>query len=133
VLGDPKESEEADALSTTMRPIILSNVQNNSGLYHNESFGPSVALYTFETEEEVLQIANDTDYRLSGAVFTRDLAAGLRITRGYETGAVHINGMTIHDETNLPHVGMKKSGLGRFNGLPGLEERVRSKVVTWKD
>jgi acyl-CoA reductase-like NAD-dependent aldehyde dehydrogenase len=133
VLGDPKESEEAHALSTTMWPIILTNVKNDSDLYHNESFGPSVALYTFETEEEALRIANDTDYGLSGAVFTRDLAAGLRIARGYETGAVHINGMTIHDEMNLPHGGMKKGGFGRFNGLPGLEEWVRSKVVTWKD
>jgi acyl-CoA reductase-like NAD-dependent aldehyde dehydrogenase len=115
-----------------MQPIILTNVKNDSDLYHNESFGPSVALYTFETEE-ALWIANDTDYGLSGTVFTRDLAAGLGIARGYETGAVHINGMTIHDETNLPHGGMKKSGFGRFNGLPGLEEWVRSKVVTWKD
>lgn len=133
VLGDPKESEEADTLSTTMRPIILSNVQNNSDLYHNESSGPPAALYTFEAEEEALQIANDTDYGLSGAVFTRDLATGLRTARGYETGAVHINGMAIHDETNLPHGSMKKSGFGRLNGLPGLEEWVRSKVVTWKD
>lgn len=115
-----------------MRPIILKNVIKGSALYENESFGPAVAVYTFETEEEALTIANDTDYGPSGAIFTDNLAAGLRIARGYETGAVHINGTTIHDETALPHGGVKKSGFGRFNGLPGLEEFLRSKVVTWK-
>ncbi len=132
VLGDPKESEGAGVLSTTMRPIILSDVQNNSDLYHKKSFGPSVALYTFETEEESLCIANDTDYGLSGAIFTRNLVARLSTGKGYETGALHINGMTILDETNLSHGRMKKSGFGRFNGLQGLEEWMRSKVVMWK-
>ena len=133
ILGNPKESTEPDATSCRMRPIILKNVVKGSGLYENESFGPVVAVYTFETEEEALAIANDTDYGLSGAVFTENLAAGLRVARGYETGAVHINGMTIHDENSLPHGGVKKSGFGRFNGLAGLEEFLRSKVVTWKD
>jgi acyl-CoA reductase-like NAD-dependent aldehyde dehydrogenase len=133
VLGDPKESTEPDSASCRMRPIILTNVAKGSSLYESESFGPAVAVHTFETEGEALAIANDTDYGLSGAVFTENLAVGLRIARGYETGAVHINGMTIHDETSLPHGGVKKSGFGRFNGLPGLEEFLRSKVVTWKD
>ena len=131
VLGDPKESEEADPSSTGMRPIILTNVNKDSELYQNESFGPSVAIYTFQTEDEALAIANDTEYGLSGAVFTKDLAAGLRIARGYETGAVHINSMTIHDESNLPHGGTKKSGWGRFSGMAGVEEYLRSKVVTF--
>lgn len=133
VLGDPKESFEADQSSTGMRPIILKNVHKSSELHENESFGPSVAIYPFETEEEALAIANDTVYGLSGAVFTQDLAAGLRIARGYETGAVHINHMTIHDESNLPHGGTKKSGWGRFSGMAGVEEYLRSKVVTFDE
>lgn len=132
VFGDPKESEEADALSNILRPIILTNVKNNSDLYHNESFGPSVTLYTFETEKEALRIANDTDYGLSGAVFTRDLAVGLRLARAYETGTVHINGMTIHGGTNLPHGGMKKSGLEGLMVCLAWREWVRSKAVTWR-
>jgi acyl-CoA reductase-like NAD-dependent aldehyde dehydrogenase len=133
ILGDPKESLEREEGSTRMMPIILGNVKKGNDLYENESFGPSVAIYTFETEEEALRIANDTIYGLSGAVFTKDLAAGLRIARGYETGAVHINGMTIHDESNLPHGGTKASGWGRFSGLAGLEEYLRSKVVTYEE
>lgn len=133
VLGDSKESLDPDLSSTVMRPIILTNVEKGTELYENESFGPSVAIYTFETEEEALAIANDTEYGLSGAVFTKDLAAGLRIARGYETGAVHINAMTIHDESNLPHGGTKKSGWGRFSGMAGVEEYLRSKVVTFDE
>ena len=131
ILGDPKEACDADPSSTRMHPIILSDVKKGSKLYENESFGPQVAIYTFETEAEALEIANDTEYGLSGAVFTQDLAAGLRIAKGYETGAVHINAMTIHDESNLPHGGSKKSGFGRFTGQPGLEEWLRYKVVTY--
>ena len=133
VFGDPNESTDADQASPFMRPIVLKNVKPGSGLYENESFGPSVAIYTFETDEEALAIANDTEYGLSGAVFTENLTAGLRIARGYETGAVHINAMTIHDESNLPHGGTKNSGFGRFSGLAGIEEYLRSKVITFDE
>jgi acyl-CoA reductase-like NAD-dependent aldehyde dehydrogenase len=60
---------------------------------------------TVSNEEEALELANDTEYGLSAAVFTRDLQRGLRFARGIESGAVHINGMTVHDETALPHGG----------------------------
>ena len=133
ILGNAKESLEPDESSTIMQPIILTNVKKGNELYENESFGPSVAIYTFETEREALEIANDTIYGLSGSVFTKDLTAGLRIARGYETGAVHINGMTIHDESNLPHGGAKASGWGRFTGTAGLDEYLRSKVVTFDE
>lgn len=133
VLGDLKESQDADKSSTGMRPIILTNVNKDSGLYQNESFGPSVAIYTFETEDEALAIANDIEYGLSSAVFMKDLAAGLRIARGYETGVVHINVVTIHDESNLPRGGTKNSGWGRFSGMAGVEEYLRSKVITFDE
>lgn len=133
VLGDAKESLQPNESSTGMQPIALANVKKGNQLYENESFGPSVAIYTFETEQEALEIANDTIYGLSGSVFTTNLTAGLRIARGYETGAVHINAMTIHDESNLPHGGAKASGWGRFTGIAGLEEYLRSKVVTFDE
>jgi acyl-CoA reductase-like NAD-dependent aldehyde dehydrogenase len=130
LLGDANAKEDQD---TKMRPVILADVTKDMDLYYTESFGPSVALYTFETEEEALELANDTEYGLAGAIFTEDLAAGLRVAKGYETGAVHINSMTVHDESALPHGGVKKSGFGRFNGAQGIEEFVRCKTVTWKD
>ncbi|KAJ5904887.1 uncharacterized protein N7473_001803 [Penicillium subrubescens] len=130
LLGDPEASEDQP---TKMRPVIVSNVSREMDIYYTESFGPTVSLITFETEEEALTIANDTDYGLSGAVFSEDLKAAMRVARRYETGAVHINAMTVHDEASLVHGGAKKSGYGRFNAAQGLDEFLRYKTITWKE
>lgn len=128
--GDASHNESS---TTRMRPVIIENVKPGMDIYHTESFGPTVSLYVVDSDDEAIRIANDTDYGLSSAVFTEDLRRGLNIARQIESGAVHINSMTVHDEPALPHGGVKKSGFGRFNGLPGLEEWTRSKVITWKD
>lgn len=128
--GDLNAKEHSD---TRMRPIVVDGVTKDMDLYQTESFGPTVSLIVVESEEEAIEIANDTDYGLSSAVFTEDLAAGLRVAKQIETGAVHINNMTVHDEPNLPHGGAKKSGWGRFNGTAGIEEFLRVKCVTWSD
>lgn len=133
ILGEPQESLEIDEKSTRMKPIILTNVSKDSDFHKFESFGPSVALYTFETEKEALAIANDCDYGLTGSIFTKDLAAAFRLAKGYETGGVHINAMSIHDESNLPHGGAKKSGWGRFSAQAGLDEYLRYKTITYDD
>ena len=104
-------------------------------IHQTESFGPSVSMFTFETEAEAieLQVANDTEYGLSAVVFTEKLQTGLRMSRQIESGAVHINSMTVHGEYTLPHGGVKSSGFGRFNGYQGLDEFLYSKTVTWMD
>jgi len=130
VYGDAQHNESS---KTKMRPVIIENIKPDMDIYHTESFGPTVALYVVNSDDEAIAIANDTDYGLASAVFTEDLRRGLRIAKEIETGAVHINSMTVHDEAALPHGGAKKSGFGRFNGLQGLDEWVRTKVVTWKD
>ena len=130
VYGDVDGDEKS---KTMMRPVVIEGVKESMDIYHTESFGPTVSLIVVGDDDEAIRIANDTDYGLSSAVFTEDLRKGLRIAKSIETGAVHINTMTVHDETALPHGGVKKSGFGRFNGLPGLEEWVRTKVITWKD
>lgn len=129
LVGDVEATEEHE---TKMKPIVISGVKTEMDLYKTESFGPTVSLITVSTEEEALEIANDTEYGLSSAVFTEDLRRGLRLAKGIETGAVHINGMSVHDESNLPHGGCKSSGYGRF-GSSGLEEWVRTKTITYKD
>lgn len=129
VYGDV-EAEEVS--KTRMRPVVISGVSTDMDVYHTESFGPTVSLFEIETEEEALRIANDTEYGLTSAVFTEDLRRGLRFAREIETGAVHINSMTIHDESALPHGGAKSSGYGRFNASGGLNEWVRTKTVTFK-
>lgn len=132
ISGDPSESTNPSD-SNRMRPIILTDVSRDMKLFYDESFGPTVAIFTFQTEEEALALANDNVYGLSGAVFTSDLASGFRISKGYKIGSVHINGMTIHDEAAIPHGGVKNTGFGRFNGMAGLDEYLTYKTITWFD
>lgn len=130
VHGNPDLEETS---KTRLRPIVIRDVTTEMDIYQTESFGPTVSLITIETEEEAIKIANDTDYGLSSALFTSDLQRGLRIAREIETGAVHINNMSIHDEASLPHGGAKSSGYGRFNASAGLEEWTRTKNITFKN
>ncbi|KAF4982002.1 hypothetical protein FDECE_17590 [Fusarium decemcellulare] len=130
VHGNPDVDE---ASKYRMRPIVINNVTADMDIYQAESFGPTVSVIAIETEEEAIKLANDTEYGLTSSVFTKDLQTGLRIAREIETGAVHINNMSVHDESALPHGGAKGSGFGRFGGSFGLDEWVRSKTITFKN
>lgn len=126
------DSDANEALPTAMRPLIVSDVDRSMNIYHTESFGPTVSIILVDNDEEALAIANDTEYGLSAAVFTEDLRRGLKLAGAIETGAVHINSMSVHDEASLPHGGWKSSGFGRNNSEAGLLEWVQTKTVTWK-
>lgn len=85
LVGDLDTEETSQ---TRMRPFVLENVNHDMDIYQQESFGPSVSLFSVETEDEAIAIANDTEYGLSASVFTRDLAAGLRVAKQIESGYV---------------------------------------------
>ncbi|KAG9235073.1 Aldehyde/histidinol dehydrogenase [Amylocarpus encephaloides] len=127
LVGNTTKEESA----TRMRPIVVEGVTSNMDIYSEESFGPTVSLITFETEAEAIKLINDTEYGLSAAVFTKNLDVGLRVARSIESGAVHINKMTVFDDPSVPHGGVKSSGYGRFNGDFGLAEFLKTKSVTW--
>jgi acyl-CoA reductase-like NAD-dependent aldehyde dehydrogenase len=114
-----------------VRPTIITKVTSDMNVYHEESFGPTVSVLAVRSDDEALSIANDTPYGLSSAIFTKDLARGLRMARELDSGAVHINSMSVHDEHALPHGGFKASGWGRFNGQHGVDEFLQTKVVTY--
>jgi acyl-CoA reductase-like NAD-dependent aldehyde dehydrogenase len=86
-----------------MAPIIVKGTTKDIELYYTESF--SLMVSSVKSNKEALVVANDTEYRLSATVFTKDLGRGLRFVREVKSRAVHINGMTVHDETALPHGG----------------------------
>ncbi|KAF1936036.1 salicylaldehyde dehydrogenase [Clathrospora elynae] len=130
---DENHPETNEPSSTRMRPVIVDGVSKDMELFYTESFGPSVSVIEISSDEEAIEIANDTDYGLSGAVFTENLGRGLRIAKQIESGAIHINSMTVHDEWTLPHGGAKASGFGRFNGHWGIEEFLRLKTITYKE
>lgn len=81
--GDLNAEEHSD---TRMRPIVVEGVTKDMDLYQTESFGPTVSVIVVDSEEEAIEVANDTEYGLSSAVFTEDLAAGLRVAKQIETG-----------------------------------------------
>ncbi|KAI1963441.1 hypothetical protein LOZ58_002275 [Ophidiomyces ophidiicola] len=130
VHGDPHKIESTD---TRMRPIIVENVTPEMDIHSTESFGPTVTLFVVDTEDEAIELANDVEYGLSAAVFTSNLGRGLRVAKQIESGSVHINSLTVHDEPSLPHGGVKRSGFGRFGGTSGLNEFLTTKTVTWMD
>jgi acyl-CoA reductase-like NAD-dependent aldehyde dehydrogenase len=127
------ENDIGQQVDTKMRPVVLTNVDKSADLYRGESFGPSVSIYTFDSLDEAVDMANDTEYGLSAGIFTEDLNAGFKLAERIDSGAVHINSMTVHDEFALPHGGVKKSGWGRFNGYQGLDEFLYCKTVTWME
>lgn len=113
---------DRDTNAYRMRPIVITDVKKGMDIYYTESFGPTVSLLTVGSDEEAIELANDTEYGLSGAIFTQSLGRGIRMARQIDSGAIHINQMSVHDEPALPHGGVKKSGWGRFNSSNGLDE-----------
>lgn len=83
---DEPHPETNEVSATRMRPVIVDGVNKDMELYHAESFGPSVSVIEIESEEDAIKIANDTDYGLSGAVFTENLVRGIRVARQIESG-----------------------------------------------
>lgn len=130
---NPDTTGEALGPETQIRPTILEGIDPKMKLYMTESFGPSVSFYTYENLDDAIALANNTDYGLSAGIFSENLGAAFRIADRLESGAVHINSMTVHDEFALPHGGVKSSGFGRFNGYQGLEEFLYCKTVTWME
>ncbi|GAA4844655.1 aldehyde dehydrogenase family protein [Kitasatospora terrestris] len=97
-------------------PVVLTDLPADAEILRREIFGPVVLLVPFDGEEEAVRIANDTPFGLSGAVHTGDVERGVRFAQRIETGMIHINDGTIHDEPVVPFGGEKNSGVGRLNG-----------------
>ncbi len=98
----------------------------------NETFGPIAPIIKVNGEEEALRIANDTEFGLSSAVFTRDRERGLRFALGIRAGMTHVNDQTVDDTTTGPFGGEKNSGLGRFGGDWIIHEFTRDHWITIK-
>jgi acyl-CoA reductase-like NAD-dependent aldehyde dehydrogenase len=111
-------------------PVVLDGITPAMRLYTDESFGPVVGIIRVAGEEEAIRVANDSEYGLSAAVFTRDSARGLRFARRIRSGICHINGPTVHDEPQMPFGGVGASGYGRFGGKAGIEAFTELRWIT---
>lgn len=109
--------EGIETENSHMSPRVLTEVTQDMPIWRQETFAPVVTLVPFTTLEEAIDLANDSDYGLSSSIFTSSVIRGIEVARRLDTGAVHINSMTVHDEAHLPHGGTKESGWGRF-GVP---------------
>ncbi|KAJ5118101.1 Aldehyde dehydrogenase N-terminal [Penicillium atrosanguineum] len=132
ISGSAKTNVPADA-GVRLAPAILGGVKEDMAVWQEEAFASVAACMVFESEDEAIRLANSSGYGLSASVFTEDLRRGLAMAKRIQSGAVHINSMTIHDEPVLPHGGVKNSGWGRFNAAEGLNEFLSTKSVTWMD
>jgi acyl-CoA reductase-like NAD-dependent aldehyde dehydrogenase len=88
-----------------LNQMIVSNVDSSMDIYHIETFGPVSTFIEVDSVEDAIRVANDTEYGLSASVFSKDLSKAIQVAKRIDSGAVHINGMTVHDENSLPHGG----------------------------
>ena len=108
--------------TTLMLATLLDDVVPSMDIYHEETFGPVKAIIRARDDEHAVSLANDSEYGLSSAIFTRDAAKGYRLAKRIKSGIRHINGATVDDEPQAPFGGVKASGFGRFGGQAGIHE-----------
>ncbi|TIS04562.1 MAG: aldehyde dehydrogenase family protein, partial [Mesorhizobium sp.] len=109
-------------------PTILANAQASMELAHEETFGPVVPIFRFDTEAEAIEAANDTNYGLASYIFTNDINRALRVSDALDTGIVGVNEGAISNEV-APFGGFKESGIGKEGSYQGIEEYLDTKYI----
>lgn len=111
-----------------IEPTIFSDVTPHMRIYREEIFGPCGVIVPFRTEQEALDLANDSEYGLGAAIFTRNLTRAHRVARSIEAGMVWVNSSNDSD-VRVPFGGVKQSGIGRELGEAGLAPYCNTKSV----
>jgi len=119
---------EADGAS--MPATILDHVTSDMRAYEEESFGPVISIIRVKGDEEALFVANDTEYGLSGSVFSRNFPRAMKMAKHIESGICHINSATVNGEAQAPYGGSKSTGYGRFDGRAMIDEFTELRWIT---
>eukprot|EP00095_Tigriopus_kingsejongensis_P006595 snap_masked-scaffold883_size84933-processed-gene-0.1 protein:Tk06595 transcript:snap_masked-scaffold883_size84933-processed-gene-0.1-mRNA-1 annotation:"aldehyde dehydrogenase" len=126
---DAAAASAASAIAFNQEPTVFDNVNNEMPIAREEIFGPVLSVITFETPEQAIAIANDTDYGLAAAVWTSDISKAHKTAKALRTGMVWINHYDGGDMT-APFGGYKQSGNGRDKSLHAFEKYTEVKA-TW--
>jgi aldehyde dehydrogenase (NAD+) len=111
-------------------PAIFVDVDRNFRIMREEVFGPVRPIVVVENDDQAVEVANDTDYGLSGAVLTSNINRAFRIAEAVESGMFHINDVTFLEESHVPFGGIKASGVGREGGEWSFHETTYDRWVT---
>jgi benzaldehyde dehydrogenase (NAD) len=111
-------------------PTVLLGVDAQMRVYNEESFGPLASIVVVDGVDQAIEVANDTEYGLSAAIFSENVPAALELAQRIESGMCHINDTTVQDEPQMPFGGVKASGWGRFGGRAALEEFTELRWIT---
>lgn len=109
-------------------PTLLLDVQQEMAIMHEETFGPVLPVVAFDTLDEALAMANDSDYGLTSSIYTRDLNQAMKAVRGLKFGETYINRENFEAMQGF-HAGWRKSGIGGADGRHGLNEYLQTQVV----
>ena len=115
---------------TLIRPVVLTDVTTDMDIFASEIFGPATVIHPVDSTEAAIDMANDTEYGLTGGVISRDLNAALDVVSRVRSGIIHINDQGIADEPMAPFGGVKNSGYGKFGGTAGIESFTEQRWVT---
>ncbi|MBX8827406.1 aldehyde dehydrogenase [Ochrobactrum sp. SFR4] len=113
---------------TFVKPTVFTNTDNSMRIAREEIFGPVVCLIPYDRVDQAIEIANDSDYGLSGSVWTSNAEEGLRIARQIRTGGIVVNGAP--SDLLAPFGGFKQSGIGREFGSEGISHYIEHKTIS---
>jgi betaine-aldehyde dehydrogenase len=113
-----------------LEPTIFGGVRNDMRIAREEIFGPVLSVLPYDDVDEVIRIANDSNYGLGGSIYSADTAKALEIAKQIRTGSLNINGAV--SLLHTPFGGFKDSGVGREGGRWGMMEYCEVQAITWK-
>jgi aldehyde dehydrogenase (NAD+) len=114
-----------------VEPTLFTDVDNAMTIAQEEIFGPVLVVIPFDDDDDAVRIANDSDYGLSGGVFSGSLERSLAVAERIRTGTFSVNGGMPVGQVDMPFGGYKNSGIGRQNGTAGFDQYLETKAVAW--
>jgi aldehyde dehydrogenase (NAD+) len=121
---------EGKIVGKVVEPFVLSDVSNTMEIAQSEIFGPIALIIPVKDEKEAIKVANDSQYGLSGAVFSSSPDRAFNVAKQIKTGMIHINDQSVNNEPMVPFGGEKNSGIGRHGGEWAVEEFTTVKWIS---